>query len=582
MSKKRFLWFNLGLAGGLALLMVLAACSGEASLPVTATVAAPPTVNGPNRPAPTALPVPTGFPYDCSKIFCFGLAQEPVGILQGWFDPANLVDRPSLQIVRQIYETLFEFSSPGMQAKPTSLLKYPPKISPDGLTYILRLGKGLRFSDDTPLDVNAIKFNFDRWSDPGNLFHKGDFQTWATAFGGFPGNLSSVAVDEVNSTLTIKLVQPMANLFQVLAMPQFSIVAPSAFDRKSGQMVNSNGSGLYALIGKPVHGETKYAALRKNELFYKERFSPGDPAAPVVKSAVIVALVLQQKQEGLDELRRGTIAATDKIRPEQLADAARDSNIVLLDRPALNVAFLGMNVLRPPFDNIIVRQAFASALDTRSLVKEFYYGLGEPASDLLPPAVINRPTPTDLYTNDLDRARRQLEIFGYNASNPLKVDLWVLPVPRAYYPDPHKIAGAVAANLAKINVIVNVREDKEWPEFYKDRLNGSPDFYFYMFGWQGTSGDPVEFLNEFFGKIRGEGGYENPDLSALLQRAATTTALPTRTDLYHQALGIIHDQVPILPLAYSRGVVAVRPNVKGYVPNPTGVESWASVEFGVK
>lgn len=538
--------------------------------------------NAPATPVRTQVATATNGnvgPYDCSKLFCFGLAQEPAGLIQGVFDPANLVDRPSLQIIRQIYDTLFEFKPGSMQYGFSNLLKYEPKVSDDGLTYTIRLGKGLRFSDNTPLDADAVKFNFDRWSDPANLYHKGDFQTWRDHFGGFPGILAGVYTDDENNIVTIKLKQPMSSFFQILAMPQFGIVAPSAFNPTTGEMERSIGSSWYGLnkadIVRTV--ENKYLVLRENKLYQTERYDPADPNAPYVKSQVIVALVLKQSQDGLEELRKGTIAATDKIRPELVPQAAKDQTVSLLERKPLNVAFLGMNLTRPPFNNIVVRQAFASAIDTQALVNDYYNGLGQPATVLLPPAALGYIDSHEPYPYDPERARRLLDTAGYNATNPLKLDLWVLPVPRLYYPDPKKIANAIAADLAKVGVTITVNDSYAWPDFRSKRLSGGLDFY--MFGWQGEDGDPDEFLGQFYSQSRGEGGYENPILTGLVRKALVDTDPLDRRSLYKQAQDIIYDQVLIVPLAYTKDIVAVRSKLKGYVPNPNGLESWADVEF---
>lgn len=526
-------------------------------------------------------PVPSGGQpaalYDCSKAFCFGLAQEPVAFLQQGFvfDPANLVDRPSLQISRQLYETLFEFKPADMQYQYANLIKYVAE-SEDKLTYTIRTGKGLRFSDDTPLNAAAIKFNFERWSDPGNLYHKGAFQTWGEYFGGFPGNLASVRADESSNTVTIKLKRPMGNFFQVLAMPQFAIVAPSAFNHRTGIMERSVGSSWYVLDKVVRSSEGKYAVLRENKQYHVERYDVDNPQTPFVKSPTIIAVVLKQNQDGLEEVRRGALAATDKIRPEQVAPASKEPALKLLERRPLSVAFLSLNHTRAPFDNSVVRQAFAAAIDTRTLVRDYYYGLGQAASMLLPPTALAYLEGREPYPYDPERARRLLNNAGYNATNPLTLDLWVLPVPRAYYPDPRKVADAIAADLAKVGVRLTVRDSKSWPLFRTDRLNGEMELY--MYGWQGQNGDPHEFLGEFYGQQRGEGGYENPALRELVQRGSATTDLRERRIYYRQAQELIYEQVPVIPLAYVKGMVAVRPSLKGYVPHPTGIESWAEVK----
>src|SRR5690348_18964 len=86
----------------LCLALLLAACSDSSSATQATrpgpTQAAASNQNkpAPANPNPPAATGPNAGPFDCNKVFCFGLAQEPVGLIQGNFDPANLVDRPSL------------------------------------------------------------------------------------------------------------------------------------------------------------------------------------------------------------------------------------------------------------------------------------------------------------------------------------------------------------------------------------------------------------------------------------------------------------------------------------------------------
>jgi peptide/nickel transport system substrate-binding protein len=567
--------------------VLLTACSDESGgdtpspRPTSVTGQVTPS-NNPSQPVSGNLV--SGLPFDCSKVFCFGLAQEPAAFLdgRGRFDPANLVDRPSLQISRQIYDTLFEYKPNSMQYLNSSLLKFS-EASADGLTYTLRVGKGIRFSDNTPLDAQAIKFNFDRWSDPSNKYHKEEFETYAKYFEGFPGKLESVTADNTASLVRIKLREPMGSFFQVLAMPQFGIVAPSSFNSTSGEFERPFGSGWYVLDKQSStddryvsRGEQKYVVLRENRLYHEQRYDIKDPLTPFVKSPVIVAYVLRQNQDGLEELRRGTIGATDKVRPEQTPEVNRDPTLKLIERKPLSTAFLAMNLTRPPFSSAVVRQAFSLAIDTRSLVRDYYFGLGTPAGSLLPPstlAYVEQP----VYNYEPDRARRLLEVAGFGQNNPLSLDFWVLPVPRQYYPDPRKIATAIAADLTRIGVTVRVRDSYSWTDFRRARQDNSLDFY--MFGWQGENGDPDEFFQELYGKGRGEGGYDNPAYQALVDSAARFADLRDRRLPYKELQDTLHRDVLILPLAHVQSVVATRADIRGYAPNPNGIESWATVEL---
>ncbi|NWJ95223.1 MAG: hypothetical protein HXX20_05510 [Chloroflexi bacterium] len=525
---------------------------------------------------PTAvpnLPLPT-FAYKADKTFIFGLAQEPVAFNdQVGLDPANLTDHSSLLIVRQLYETLFQFK-PGLMGVQQAAFVRSVTYSEDELTYAIKLLRGIRFSDGKPLDANAIKFNFERWSKEG-VYHKGDFQTWRTYFGGFPGDvIDSVQASSDGITVRIQLKRKMASLFQILAMPQFGLVSPSAFD-ENGYFARPVGSGPY-IAERPVRGDLHYVVLKSNPYYTEER--PSTVQHPLLSPLVV--LVLRPNQDGLSEIRRGTISATDKIRPEDVPEARKDPSLNLVYRDPLNIAFLSLNQSRPPFNQLEVRQAFAYAIDVRTLVSKYYNGLGEPAALFLPPAVY-ASVAAEPYPYDPERAKQLLDSAGYagGAGFPT-LDLWVLPVPRSYYPDPSKIAQAIRGDLANIGLTVNIRNDKEWPNFIEDRNQGKLTLF--MNGWQGSNGDPDEFLGYFFGQTRTEDSYENVTLQELIKKGQETSDLLNRRQIYREAQEMIANDFAVIPLAYVRSPVALRSDLRDYVPHPSGIESWSGVSFSPK
>ena len=185
------------------------------SIPTSPNAQAPNPANAPAAASDVAA-TNSGLPYDCAKIFCFGLAQEPVGLINSLFDPANLVDRPSLQISRQVYETLFEFKPSDMQYNNSAMQKYPPLESEDGLTITLRVGKGLRFSDGTPSTPMLSSLISTAGPTPATFTTKATSRPMSTYFGGFPGNLAGVEADSADNKVVIRLKQPMGSIYQVL------------------------------------------------------------------------------------------------------------------------------------------------------------------------------------------------------------------------------------------------------------------------------------------------------------------------------------------------------------------------------
>src|SRR5690606_29184038 len=77
----------------------------------------------------------------------------------------------------------------------------------------------------------AVVFNFERWMDPQNTYHIGDFTYYPFLFGGFKGD-SNHKVDYVKaldeSTVEIKLTEKIAPFISYLAIPMFGIASPEA------------------------------------------------------------------------------------------------------------------------------------------------------------------------------------------------------------------------------------------------------------------------------------------------------------------------------------------------------------------
>lgn len=562
---KKYYPANLLIVLLLALGWFLSSCSDGSSSPLATSSTS---VNSSNTSSKTqsssALPVAPLADYNPEKTFIFGLGQEPVGFSQVGFDPANLTDNSSLIVTRQIFEGLFQFKPNSMGIEYSSFVR-GVIASPDGLSYRIRLRKGIVFSDGTLLDASVVKFNFDRWS-TFNIYHKGDFDVWKEFWGGFPGNLQEVDVLD-NIDVVVRLKTPMASFYQVLAMPQFAIVSPSSFDA-NGNFQQPIGSGPYKLE-KVMRDAPRYLVLTANDNYTVQR----EDINSLPKLSTIVVQVLAADQDGLKEIKDHHISATDKVPPEEIGNSDASYNILYRD-PPLNVTFLTMNQDKPPFNNLLVREAFADAINQQDLISTAFLGLGEPANELLSPSTLGYDNTRQGYTYDPTQAKQLLVQAGYGSG--LRVDLWRLPDPRPYYPDTEKVAEAITNDLAKINVTVQIRSE-DWATFYQDRDDGN--LAFYLNGWQGMNGDPDEFFQAIFSGNQRATGYANATLTDLIQRGGDLSDLAARRDLYRQALDIVQHDVPAIPLAFVKIPLAVSSNVVGYVPNPSGIDDWANISL---
>ena len=68
----------------------------------------------------------------------------------------------------------------------------------------------------------------------------------------------------------------------------------------------------------------------------------------------------------LQALQTGEIQGYDLVEPQDIATIEGDSNLQVLDRPAFNVGYVGINQAKPPMDKLEVRQAIAHGLDRQA------------------------------------------------------------------------------------------------------------------------------------------------------------------------------------------------------------------------
>ena len=70
----------------------------------------------------------------------------------------------------------------------------------------------------------------------------------------------------------------------------------------------------------------------------------------------------------------------------QLSILSQREDIKVQKEQNLNIGYWAFNTERPPFDDVRVRQALASAIDVDKIMQAVYYGNGIKAQSLLPPA----------------------------------------------------------------------------------------------------------------------------------------------------------------------------------------------------
>lgn len=542
----------------LGMAMFLSACGGNASTSESASGES--NASG-NQPAATEAAA-SGSTQDTLII---GRGGDSVSL-----DGSIVTDGESLKIAHQVFDSLLEYKEGTTEVEPALAESW--EISTDGLTYTFHLRQGVKFHDGTDFNADAVVFNFNRWSDPKSEYKfEGDsFDYYDSMFGPDGDRVIKEVTAPDENTAVFTLNKPQAPFLQNIAMTCFGIASPTAVKEKKENFKNEPvGTGPF------VFKEWKRndsITLEKNPNYWKE----GLP-----KLNKVIVRSIPDNSARFNALQNGEIDLMEDVSPDNLSQLESNSALQKIERPPFNVAYIGFNLKKKPFDDPKVRVALNYAVNKQGIIDAFFAGQAQPAVNPMPPTLWGYNDSVQDYTYDLDKAKQLLADAGYPDGLPGEYTFYAMPVSRPYMPDGKKVAEAIQADFAKIGVKVNI-ESPEWATYLDDTKAGEKDDL-YMMGWTGDNGDPDNFIYTLLDKDAIPGNnrsfYANDDLHKLLIQAQQETDQDKRADLYKQAQVIIKQDAPWIPLVHTTPILAAKANLKGFVPDPTGTEYYSGVYF---
>jgi peptide/nickel transport system substrate-binding protein len=515
----------------------------------------------------------------------FGTAADPVVL-----DGALVSDGESLRAIDQIYESLVSLTPGTTELEPGLAESW--EISDDGLSYTFTLREGVTFHDGEPFNAEAVCYNFDRWFNfSGPLQNPSASYYWQTVFGGFaeydpesgaPEDSffdSCEATDD--STVVINLTKPSSAILGALSLSNFSIASPKALEEYGANDGTVDEDGVFQPTGTfgtehPIGtGPFKFDSWERGTRLTLVRNDDywGEPA----QLDSLVFTPIPDNAARLQALQAGDIQGYDLVEPQDIATIEGDSGLQILDRPAFNVGYVGINQAIPPMDKLEVRQAIAHGLNRQEVVDSFYAGRGAVATQFMPPEVIGYADDVTTYEYDPEMSKQLLQDAGLTL--PVEIEFWYpSDVSRPYMPDPKRNFEAFAASLDDAGFKVTAKTAPWSPDYLGQVDEGNAQVY--LLGWTGDFGDPDNFVGTFFQTAQPAWGFENQEIFDILNEAETETDLDARIALYEDANRMIMDFLPGVPYVNTSPALAFRADVQGYVPSPVSLESFAPVTIG--
>jgi peptide/nickel transport system substrate-binding protein len=314
---------------------------------------------------------------------------------------------------------------------------------PDGKSYNFKLRTGVKFSDGTPFDAEAVRFSFERAkaSDSTNKAKKTVFD-----------NISSIATPAPD-TVILTLHNPDATLPFRLAENTAVILSPKSAATTATQPV---GTGPFKLDswqkGTAItlvkwDGYRDAAAIKLRRATF--RF--------INDNAAQVAALLAGDIDGMP--RFGAV--------QNLKQFQGDKRFVVGIGSTTGKCILAINNKKKPLDDVRVRRAISHAIDRKAFIDGVLEGLAAPIGSHAAPTDLGYLDLTGLYPYDPEKAKALLKQAGVAA--PLNLTLTLPPPSYA-----RKGGEVVAAMLAKVGINAKI-ENVEWAQWLSGAFKGNFD-----------------------------------------------------------------------------------------------------------
>ena len=317
--------------------------------------------------------------------------------------------------------------------------------------------------------------------------------------------------------------------------------------------------------------------LRRNPLYFD---------ASQVQAERLNFKMIPDVGSALDAYLSGDLDTTDpydSIEGDQLARVNEDQNL-LNERhvlPGLCTQYIGFDVTQPPFDDVQVRRAFATAIN-RDDIANNVFKTGQIARWFTPPEVNAAPDISSTIGIEFNapEAKSILDQSGWgSAKKRLPLLTFAVNTNDAF----EQVAVTASQNWkAALSASVQVDTTDDWTA-YLDKLHTKPAPIFRM-GYCASYPDASNFAYDVFhsGSEYNFTRWSSPDYDRLVEQAARETDVIRRRELYLAAEKmLVQDQTVIIPLLWTTRVSLTSPHIQRSYAIMEGydhIETWRVVQ----
>jgi peptide/nickel transport system substrate-binding protein len=429
------------------------------------------------------------------------------------------------------------------------------EVSKDGLHYTFSLRKGVKFHNGKEMTAEDVLWSIDYARDPKNA-----------AYG--RNTLLPITSLTASDPWTIRMTLKEAYVPFLTSLTGFDTFPVVPKDSLKGGLeklgLYPSGTGPFMMT---EYRPEQRIVFKKFEHYWRK----GIPYLDAIQLRPIYDATVR-----LTALRADDIDVMTELDYEQALRIQKGEikDIALFFAKESGYQLVNFNTESPPFNNVKVRQAVAQALDKSEVINAISWGLGETADQNMRKSS-RWHVPIEERKRDAEKARALLKEAGY--------------------PDGFKVKGQIQRsnkNKGMFQVIQNQLKEigieieiglVDFTKHQNDLRSGNfkisahggavhpdPDLAYYRFY---TEPGPLKNNNT--------ARYSNPKLDRLLEQGRGAADFQKRYRIYKEAVEILHEEVPQIPLGFVPWVFAYRRQVKGFNVHPDAAYFYGSGGLGV-
>ena len=425
-------------------------------------------------------------------------------------------------------------------------------LSPDGLVWEFKLRDDVTFSNGEPFTAATVLYNIER----------------SQAKSGQPSQfLGGIIYDEIYGDPVVEAVddytvrftydEPRPLLPYAIANHYSTQWWEGQFDENYNFVDLPIGSGPFTLVDWE---RDQYATLERNENYW------GEDKAILDRVEV---RIYPNENSRLSALKAGEVDALAElgaVLPAQAGELEGDDNYVVAAYPTACNTYLVTNGTNEPFNDVRIRQALNLAIDRDAFVNDLLYGFGIPAKGVILQANEQwfNDNPDEQVRWNIEEATALLN--EATGGERVSVDLLFHPPGQNLHGWPYPLmATYLQAILQPVGFDVNLVQ-QESAVVTETLAAGDYDIAISNNCW--ASGEPNYQVRRTIGsdstlQLTNHGGYNNPEVDALLDEAQTELDPARQAELYKSAQAIALEEAAIIPLFDQETVIAYRPFVRG-------------------